>query len=295
MERVTAAEPRLEVRPLTRDDLPALVALAHQQGRNVHRSEYERFLDLEGAHGLVLARDGALLGAVTVIRYFESGFIGPVVLDGGPDAVGLSILLLQQAVEGLQRSGVGLLEAEAADGEAQLLAGLGFAPVRRTLVLERPPAGPTGAAVSTVPMEPHHLLDVGALDASVVGYGRKEFLLALRDGHPEGARVVETAGEASGYVLVRRSRRGYHLGPLVTRDADPAEARALLADALESAAGWPVVALVPESSGLLGTLVEAGFQPVGGLVRMRAGAPGRPAGEPAAPATEWVLGSRLTG
>lgn len=288
-------EPRWEMRPLSKEDLPELVALAQRQGRNVHAGEYERFLGLEGAQGLVLRRDGEIAGAVTAMRYFDSGFLGPLLMMDGADATGLSLVMLSYTVEGLQKGGVGMMEAEAAEGEAMLLERMGWRRVRRTLVLERPATPASGAEPRTLPMEPHHLLDVGAMDASVRDWGRKEYLLALRDEHPRGARVVESEGEAAGYVLVRRSRRGYHLGPLVTREGDLDAARRLLADALESVAGWPAVVMVPEDSGLLESLDEAGFGRVGDLVRMRAGAPGREPEGPAVPATEWVVGGRLTG
>lgn len=276
---------------MARDDLDGVLALAHGQGRNVHRREYERFFDLEGAHGFVLMRDGALEGAVTVMRYFDHGFLGPVLVREGADATGLVWALASQAVMGLVQSGVPLVMAEASDADAPILAHMGFTATRRTLVLERAPAAAEGTP-RTVPMEAHHLLDVGTLDASVVGYGRKEFLWALREDFPEGARVVESGGEAVGYVLLRRSRRGYHLGPLVTQGADVEVARALLEDALRAAAGWPVVVLVPEGSGLLPFLAKHGFEEVAGLVRMRSGDADPPQD---GAATEWVLGGRITG
>ena len=290
-------EARIELRAMTREDVPAVVALAQAQGRNVHPSEYDRFVGLEGAHGFVLFRDGALEGAVTAMRYFENGFLGPVLLGPGPDSVGFSILLLQRAIETLQRSGVALLDAEAGDVEAAVLSRLGWRPLRRTLVLERPAAAATGRLSISTPMEPRHLLDIGALDADVVGHGRKEFLLSLMEENPGGARVVERDGDVAGYVLVRRSRRGFHLGPLVTREGDAEAARALLADALESVAGWPVVALAPEESPLLDALRSGGFEEVGGLTRMRTGVPGREVAEPegAPVATECLVGSRITG
>lgn len=277
---------------MTREDLEPLLALAASQNRNLHPTEYERFLDLEGAHGLVVVQGGRLLGAVTLIRYFEHGFLGPVLMADGPDAVGLSMVLVSQAVEYLQKSGVPHIETEASEEEAIVLGRMGFAPLRRTLVLERPPA-PVAAPATTAPMEAHHLLDIGTLDAAVVGYGRKEFIHALRRDFPEGARVVERDGEVRGYALLRRSRRGYHLGPVVTAGGDDAMAGALVNDAVAAAPTWPVVTLVPEGSSLLPALERAGFVEVGGLVRMRAGE--RPADPDAVPATEWAVGSRITG
>gem|GEM_PF-5889303 len=287
------AEDALELRPMAEGDLADLLAFAHAQGRNVHREEYARFLALEGARGFVLRQQGSLAGAITAIRYFEHGFLGPVLAPGGAD--GLAIALLAHAIEGLQRGGASLLEAEATEEERAILARMGFHALRSTLVLERPAGAGSGAATRTERLGPGDFLDLGALDAAAVGYGRKEFLYALMQDYPEGARVVRGGGDVHGYAFLRRSRRGYHLGPLVTREGDLESARALLSDAAALAAGWPLVALAPEESPLVGALSEAGFAPVGRLTRMRAGAPGREVAGDATRATEWLVGSRITG
>lgn len=273
---------------MTPDDLPTLDPLL--AGRNVHATEYARFLGLEGAHGLVLEHEGRVVAAVTALRLFEHGVLGPVLAAPDADGVGTHVALLATAMEGLRRSGVPFVEAEATPAEARLLEGLGFQRARGTVVLERAPAeaAPGGG---TRAMTPGDLLDVGALDADVAGYGRKEFIAALMRDFPEGARVTEAGGDVTGYALLRRSRRGHHLGPLVTRAPHVADAEALLADALARAGARPVVALLPEGGGLAPALARAGFEPVGELVRMRAGT--RDA--PAEGATEWLVGSRLTG
>jgi len=278
----------LILRPMTAEDVEGVGALAQQRGRNVGAEDYARFLALEGARGFVLSRDGMLLGVGTVMRYFDHAFLGPILLRA--DADGLAIALLAQLVEAMQRDGVGTLEAEAGTAEEPILARMGFALVRRTLVLERQ-AGGRADATGTVRMEAHHLLDVGALDAAAVGYGRKEYLLALARELPAAARVVEREGDVVGYALLRRAPRGYALGPVVTRGADPDAAAALVRDALSAAAGAPVVILVPEESALLPALEREGFRPVGSLARMRAGPTPSAGGE----ATEWALGSRITG
>lgn len=270
-------------------DLEPLVA-----GRNVGRREYERFLGLEGAHGLVFEAEGRLLAAVTAIRYFEHGFVGPVLAAPGAEGAGVQVALLERAVEGLRRSGVPYVEAEATPGDAPLLEGLGFARVRGTRIVEREPVpagSPSTSSDGTRAMSAGDLLDVGALDAQVAGYGRKEFLAVLRAEHPEGARVVERAGEVAGYAMLRRSRRGFHLGPLVTSQDDLSLAETLLLGALAQTAARPVVALLPDGSGLAPALERAGFAPVGDLVRMRAGE----RLSEASPATEWLVGSRVTG
>jgi hypothetical protein len=282
----------LRLRPMETGDLPAVLAFAHAQGRNVHHEEYARFLALEGAQGFVLSGEGgALTGAITAIRYFEQGFVGPVLTPPGAD--GLAIALLAHAIEGLQRGGAGLLECESTDEEAAILQRMGFRAERTTLVLERE-ARAGGAQPVSAAMTPGDFLDLGALDGAAFGIGRKEYLYALMQDFPQGARTLHEAGEVRGYAFLRRSRRGYHLGPMVTREDDPEAARLLLDDAVGLAAGWPLVALSPESSPLLPELERHGFARVGRLTRMRAGAPGRDVGSEAR-ATEWLVGSRITG
>lgn len=278
----------LVLRPMTTDDVEPVGAIAQSLGRNVGASDYARFLALEGAHGYVLTREAVILGAATVLRYFEHAFLGPVLLR--TDADGLAIALLAQLVEMMQRDGVRVIEAEAAAAEEAILARMGFATLRRTIVLERA-AGGRSEPAGSVPMEHQHLLDVGALDAAAVGYGRKEYLLALMRELPAGARVVQREGDVVGYALMRRAPLGYALGPLVTREGDAETATALLRDTLTVAAGSTVVALVPEGSALLAPIEREGFRPVGDLARMRAGERDASAGA----VTEWAVGSRLTG
>ncbi|HUR68710.1 MAG TPA: hypothetical protein VM370_05640 [Candidatus Thermoplasmatota archaeon] len=287
----------LLLRPLTKEDLPPLLALARAQGRNVTEQEYERFLSLEGARAFVITRDGALLGAATAMRYYEHGFLGPLLLRDDEQAAstaatGVAIALLAQLIERIQSEGVHVIEAEAAGVEELILGRMGFEVVRRTLVLERPGAPARGFAGS-LPMEDQHLLDVGALDADVVGYGRKEYLLALRRDMPDGARVVERDGDVVGFVLLRRAPRGYHLGPLVTRAGDSDAAGMLVQDALAATAGAPVVALAPDEAPVIALLEKEGFRRVGELARMRAGGADAPGTR--APATQWALGGRITG
>ncbi|HVM45368.1 MAG TPA: hypothetical protein VM582_05480 [Candidatus Thermoplasmatota archaeon] len=287
-----AEDAPLLLRPMTREDVAAVAALAREQGRNVAEEEYERFLSLEGARGYVLTRNEALLGAATVLRYFEHAFLGPVVLREGGD--GLTIALLARLVEAMQREGVSVLEAEAGMAEEPVLARMGFATLRRTLVLERRQGARRGASdarAGSVGMRDDHFLDIGALDAAAVGHGRKQYLMALMRELPAGARVVEREGEVHGYALLRRTPRGYALGPVVTRAGEAATAVALVQDALAAARDASVVILVPLESPLEAALEKEGFEPVGSLARMRAGA--RPEGGD--DATEWAVGSRMTG
>jgi len=284
----------LILRPMTQEDLADMVALARSQGRNVTADEYERFLALEGARGFVVTRNGELLGAATAMRYFEHGFLGPVLLRDDADATGIAIALLAQLIEAIQRDGCQVVDAEAAGTEEVILGRMGFQLVRHTLVMERSGAGAAQAsAAGSVPMQDHHLLDVGALDAEVVGYGRKEYIMALRRDFPAGARVVERDGELAGFVLLRRSPRGFHLGPLVTRPRDLDAARALVRDAIATAPDAAVVALVPDGEPFVSLLEAEGFRGVGELARMRAG--GEQAPGDLAAATEWALGGRITG
>lgn len=277
---------RALLRPLTRDDLPSIERLL--AGRNSRLAEYERFLAFEGAHGIAFEVDGVVVGVVTAIRYFEHAFVGPVLLLPEAEGPGSVIALFSRIVEGLQRGGAVFIDAEATDSERQVLEAMGFRVVRGTLVMERDATG-KGAASRTREMHVADLLDVGALDAHAAGYGRKEFIAALRDELPSSARVLGE-GDVKGFALARRSRRGYQAGPLVTRSTDAGEAEALLMDALAPLDGRPIVALVPEDGKLVEALGRMGFRQVGRLTRMRAGK-----GGPATEATEWLVGSRLTG
>lgn len=287
---------RLELRELTTEDLPQMQQLVRLDARNVHQDELARFLALEGAHALGVARDGRLAGMVTVMRYFEHAWLGPIVTESGDDAVGIGLALAQDALRRLSTLGLEHVEAEATPSEEVMLEKLGFHRIRSTVVMERPASA--GEAVaragSTESLDDRHLLDVGALDAAAVGYGRKQYISDLARAFPEGARAaVDAAQEVRGYALMRRARRGYALGPLVTVPDALELAEDLLGDAVAAAPTWPIVALAPQRTALTAALERLGFVAVGELSRMRAGGPARDAD--ARGATEWLLGSRMTG
>lgn len=267
---------------MTPTDLAAVQTLCVE--RNVHDREYERFLALEGAFGFVLELGEQIVGAVTAMRYFEHGFLGPVLLPPEQEGVGLSLALTTHVVRGLHDSAVTCIETEATADEAIVLQNLGFERVRKTFVMERRPK-PAGAD-ETRAMTRLDMLDVGALDAEAYGFGRKEYLVSLFDEFPEGARVIEKDGDIEGFAMLRRSKRGYHLGPVVTKTSDPTR---LIEGAIAQVAGYPIVALAPEGESAE-ALARVGFEAVGELVRMRSGQPPTHGA-----ATAWASGGRITG
>ena len=282
----------LTLRPLASGDLPTLDALC--AGRNVHPREYERFLALEGAGGFVLADERGTLGAVTTLRYFEHGFLGPVLLS--PDVeggAGAGIALVVRAIEALRAAGVNAIEVQATEADAHVLLRLGFRVEGGTTVWERAPGAVGGDGAEgggTREMGIGDLLDVGALDADAVGWGRKEYLAQLRDEMPASARVVESpGGDVAGYALARRARRGHHLGPLVARAG--VDVAPLLRDAVARVAHEPLTALATDRAA--SALDALGFRRVGAFARMRAG-PALDA-QLGSDAVEWLLGGRLTG
>lgn len=274
--------------PLDAEDIPALRAIVDREGRNISREELDRFFSLEGAGGWAIRENDRLIGAVTTLRMFEHGVLGPLISEQElPD--GFELVLLGHAIESLQKAGVVRVEVEAAARESDVLMRMGFHRVRGTLILERA-AAKLDDAEPMASLEARHYLDLGMLDAAAVGHGRKGFLMDVHHQFPEGSVVEEHDGEMVGYALLRRSRRGYHLGPLVTGNSDAALAERLLRAAVSRVATWPIVALAPEGSELLPALEALGFRVVGSLDRLRAGE------TPEAPVSqEWLVGSRMTG
>lgn len=275
--------------PLGPEDLPELRALVEAEGRNVAGDEYERFLKLEGGAGLVLRAPDGIVGAVTMMRHFEHGIIGPLVTTPRLSA-SLTLALYGHAVEKFQKAGVLRVDIEATEDESRILEKMGFVRMRETLVMERAPAAVEGGAAGVEPLQAAHMLDLGAMDAGAVGYGRKEYLESLRRREDAAAYATTDAGELRGYVFLRPAKRGYHLGPLVTAAGQLDDARSLLRAAVAHAADTRLVALAAESTPLMAALTEMGFREVGRLARLRAGEQA-----PERTATEWLVGSRLTG
>jgi GNAT superfamily N-acetyltransferase len=252
------------LRPLTADDLPAARVLSASFGWP-HRLEDWRFMHAFGA-GVAAEMGGKLVGTALHWRYgADRGAIG--MIGVGPALQGRSLgrRLTEAALAPLEGRVVALHGTEAG---LPLYRSLGFSPAgivvqHQGAVFEAGlvdlPEGerlrPTGRS------DPDAL---AALDHAATGTDRRALLDALLA--TGTGMVLDRAGQAVGFALLRRFGRGHVIGPVIAPDA--AGARALIGHFLASRPGQFIRMDVPEQSGLSPWLAELGLAEAGAVTRM---------------------------
>jgi GNAT superfamily N-acetyltransferase len=261
----------VRLRPLTPADLPAAQGLSAAVGWP-HRLEDWQFVAGLG-EGLV-AEAGRRVVGTGLTWAFGGGWhaLGMVIVTPDMQGQGIGRKLMQAL---LPREGNVVLHATR-EG-APLYRALGFAPagmVRQhqgapfSVGFHAPRAGerirPAGRADLPV---------LAALDLAATGMGRSAVLTALLD--TADCIMLDRAGVASGFAMLRRFGRGQLIGPVIAPDAEAA--RLLAAHWLGQRQGEFIRMDVTEESGLSPWLAEIGLAQAGEVLRMVRGAPPVPA------------------
>lgn len=257
----------MEIRKFRAADLQAAQSLTASFGWP-HRLEDWAFMS-EIGRGLAAVRAGDLIGTAMGWRFGRNwASLGLIAVAASCQGQGIGRRLLEALVAGLGRRTLLLHATEAG------------APLYRTFGFEA--AGLArqhqGAAFSTalLPLGPGTRLrpigrsDPGllaTLDRAASGMDRKTLLTALL-GMASGV-VLDRAGEALGFALLRRFGRGHVIGPVVAQDA--AAAQALIGHFLAANPGQFIRIDVPDESGLSPWLTTLGLVQVDTALRMLRG------------------------
>jgi GNAT superfamily N-acetyltransferase len=260
------------LRPLTDEDLPAAQALSASFDWP-HRVEDWRFMLALGA-GIAAEQEGRLAGTALHWRYgADRGALGMVNVAPALQGRGLGRRLTEATLAELDGRVVALHATEAG---LPLYQSLGFTPSG----IVRQYQGAVFQAGLIDLAEGERLRPIGrsdpealaALDRAVTGTDRRPVLDALL---AAGTGVVlDRAGEAIGYALLRRFGRGHLVGPVIAPDAP--RASALIGHFLASRSGQFLRIDVPEESGLSPWLAGLGMADAGAVTRMVRGRDARP-------------------
>ena len=260
-------------RPLNDRDLAAALTLSAEAGWNQTAADWQIFLDLGSAVGVV-GTDGRLIAtAATLPHASRFAWISMVLVTAAQRRQGLARWLLRDCIERLtSRQLVPVLDATPAG--RSVYSGLGFRDawsMRRLVGLvgraaQAPPAGPAAEGVTVRPLDPADWPEIIAYDAAVFGADRRALLRRLAGRLPEAALIAERERRLAGFLLGRDGRVMNQLGPLAAESDQVA--RALLARAC-AAVALPLAVDVPDRhAGLGGWLLTLGFTAERPLTRM---------------------------
>lgn len=256
----------ISYRKMTREDIPAGLALCRSAGWNQLDNDWNIFLTLN-PHGsrVAINEDGKVVGTVATVDY-EGRFswIGMVLVDPEMKKQGIGTQLLNEALGILQLHETVRLDATPAGREIYLK--LGF---KDEYTLSRMVStGSKGSADSNVRHTTAGDFDsIFHRDKEVFGASRIELLKWLHEKFPELSFALR-AKEKISYCFGRRGFNFTQIGPVIASTSD--EAAQLTSTALNNISG-PVVMDVMSDSAFQRWLNSKGFTEQRKLIRMYRG------------------------
>jgi GNAT superfamily N-acetyltransferase len=262
------AQRSMQLRVMTRQDIPGGVRLNTIVGWNQTEADWERFLTTSPKGCFVMEDDGKIAGTSATITY-EGRFawIGMVLVDPDYRNRGIGTALLQRAVEYLDDAGVPTLKLDATPAGKPLYEKMGFVTEYEIdrWILKRNTAQPAAATISDPSSEA--LAQAFDHDSEVFGADRIALLRSLSEHAPELTFVERNLSQLSGYAFGRQGLFADHLGPWMARD--PATAEILLKAFLQRSLRETIIVDARKSSKIAGELLrEHGFSPARLLTRM---------------------------
>ena len=261
----------IELRKMTRQDVPLGMRLKDQAGWNQTEGDWRRFLDLEPAGCFVAMQEGRPVGTVAAFVFGSIGWIAMVLVDRQARHQGIGTRLVEHASEYLDTRGVRTARLDATALGQPIYERLGFVAEYELFRMQ----GVARAAVcdsNVCTLPPERLADVLELDRKVSGTERGRLLKSLHEEAPDAMRTFVADRDVLGYLTTRYGARATQIGPgtALTEEAG----RALIVDALSRCQGEPVFVDVPVENRAAVTCAESqGLVVQRPFVRMRRGDP----------------------
>jgi len=267
------------VRIWTQADIDYVTESVAREGWGFSRRDMERCWRYEPNGCFIAEVDGEPVGHVFSISYGKLGWIGLLIVDPEARGRGVGEVLMQAAVDYLQRVGVETIRLEAVERAVPLYRRLGFREefdsLRFCRQLEREESREAGLE-NVFRMQESDVEKVAKFDSRYFGANRLRVLQSLYRSQPENCFVARDKRRLLGYILGRRIFNVHRIGPWVCANFSVAEGllnvfmEAVGGDETELRVGMPVV-----NRDGLALMEKMGFRLMGKSVRMVLGKRGR--------------------
>jgi GNAT superfamily N-acetyltransferase len=274
---------RMEMRKMTKADIPGGMRLKDLAGWNQTSADWERFLEAGEKGCFVVEIDGTVRGTAATINYQgRFAWVGMVLVDPEYRGRGIGTKLLERCIAYLDAIRIPCIKLDATPLGKPIYEKLGFV---TEYEIERWTLKRTGNDLarheSADPNEwmPAPLLEhVLKADREVFGADRSALLRSVHQDAPLFTDGVWNAGGMEGYAFGRRGSFADHLGPWIAKDGETA--RRMLEGFLERSSRETVVTDCMKARPFLKTLLQSfGFEysrPLTRMFRGENGHPGRP-------------------
>lgn len=218
--------------------------------------------------------DGKRVGHVFSFQYGKLGWIGLLIVRAEHRKKGIGTLLMKRAVKHFLGRGVETIKLEAVSALANFYRKLGFVgeydSLRFSGINQKPRLQ---SHLKVKLMEKNLIKQVAEFDAKYFGANRVNVLTSLYDDSPKFCFISRVNSKIEGYLMCRKAKSGYRIGPWVCNPESPETAKELLIKCMETIRqkekiyiGLPAVNKVA-----IEILQDFGFKQYSRSIRMRLG------------------------
>lgn len=264
------------IRLWTELDIDYVAESVQREGWGHTRRDVERCWLYEPNGCFIAEAGGRRVGHVFSIRYDSAGWIGLLIVDPKAREKGIGKMLMENAISYLQKSGAEMIRLEAVERAVPLYRRLGFKEESDSLRFQRK-VDQINAPKRTKEAEMHggirlmqkdDIETVARFDSRYFGANRQRVLKRLYEDNPQLCFIAEKKGNPSGYIMARKVREAYWIGPWISEDSETAESLfrvcvGALGDETELRLGMPA----PNSDGV-SLMEKLDFELTGKSVRM---------------------------
>lgn len=190
------------------------------------RRDVERCWKLEPNGCFIAEFQNRSVGHVLSICYGRIGWIGLLIVNPESRRKGVGFILMETAVNYLKKVGAETIRLEAVQEAVPLYERVGFVKEFDSLRfcrqhrLRKKPKFKSG---ETCQVCDDDLANVARFDASYFGVNRLNVLQSLYRDYPKTCLVARRRGSIVGYVMARRTLKGFWIGPWVCHNSATAQ------------------------------------------------------------------------
>ncbi len=221
----------LSIRSLTRQDIDVVVMFTEREGWGHMALDISRYLEWDPKGCFVAERNTKIVGHVFSINYEKTGWIGLLVVHPNHRGQGIGTKLMTIAMNYLKDLGVETIRLEAVPEAITLYQRLGFKreidSFRFCKELKQKKTQISSLKEKIRLVEKEDLEEIATFDLKYFGANRLKILKCLHEDYPEYCFVSKEKETIMGYVMSRKTSKGYWLGPWICNPKSPNIAKKL--------------------------------------------------------------------
>lgn len=223
------------IRPFKHEDIDFAYKLDVMEQWDDTRNDIKRVFDYEPNGCFIAEINGKPVGHVFSISYGRLGWIGLLISKAECRRRGIGTLLTKTAMNYLLSCKVETIKLEAVAAISDLYRKLGFVyeydSLRFVGVCEEIMSLPN---CCSNPLKREGIKQLAKFDAEYFGANRAKVLSRLYQDNPQLCFVSRMDSRIAGYIMFRKTKSGYRIGPWVCNPENPQVARELLMKCMET-------------------------------------------------------------